>query len=53
MEVKALLKCIILMDYVVIMHFALIVDYCSIDVLHYVEFCAYVTELDYLDYHKT
>lgn len=29
------------------------VDCCLMHVLHYVEFCAYVTELDYLDYHKT
>lgn len=29
------------------------VDCCLMHVLHYVEFRAYVTELDYLDYHKT
>lgn len=35
---------------VILLIFSIEVDYCLRDVLHYVEICAYVFVLDYLDY---
>lgn len=36
----------------ILLIFSIEVDYCLRNVLHYVEICAYVFVLDYLDYHN-